>query len=393
MLKDKNILIGITGGISAYKICELIRKFTKAGANVKIVLTENAKKFVTPATLEVLSKNMVYTDLFREHEHSIRHIGLTDEADILVIAPASANTISKIASGICDNLLTSLICAFTKPIVFAPAMNTNMWNNPFIQKNINKLLDVGYFMVCPESGELACGTTGVGRMADIDRIFDRTKEALAEEIDLEGRKIVITAGGTKEEIDPVRYIGNHSSGKMGIALADAAHAMGADVTLISTVATQKPYIVELVKSAKEMLETTQSAMEYSDTLIMAAAVADYSPAKRSEHKIKKSKELLTIELIKNPDIVSEIAKTKQPYQTIIGFAAESDDVLENAKQKMKEKKLDFIVANDISDTEIGFGSEQNEVYVIDKKMDIVKIDRDTKPNVAKKILRTIFGGN
>ena len=165
---------------------------------------------------------MVYTDLFREHEHSIRHIGLTDEADILVIAPASANTISKIASGICDNLLTSLVCAFNKPIVFAPAMNTNMWNNPFVQKNINKLLDVGYFMVCPENGELACGTIGVGRMADVERIFDRTNEALAEEIDLEGRKIVITAGGTKEEIDPVRYIGNHSSGKMGMALADAA---------------------------------------------------------------------------------------------------------------------------------------------------------------------------
>jgi len=393
MLKGKNILIGITGGIAAYKICSLIRNFIKQGANVKVVLSDNAKEFVTETTLSTLSQNPVYSDTFLNQDYCVKHIALVEEADIFVLAPATANTIGKLANGICDNLLTSLLCAFNKPIVFAPAMNTNMWNNLLVQKNIKTLIGFGYQIIEPAYGELACGYNGDGRMAEVEDIEAKVLEIFSEKSVLAKKKIVITAGGTKEEIDPVRYIGNYSSGKMGIALADSACMMGAKVCLISTVPVEKPYQVRLVKSAEDMLLATQKAMGDADCLIMAAAVADYRPSVRAEQKIKKDSDSLVVELVKNPDIVSTIAKNKKMNQIIVGFAAESENLLENAKKKIVNKNLDFVVANDISNTEIGFSSDENEVFVINKNLEVQKLEQDSKKNIAKKILKAVFGEN
>ena len=245
----KTILIGITGGIASYKICELIRLYKKNNYNVKVIATENAFNFVTELTLATLSQNQVYSDNFDIKEYKPEHISLCDEGDILVLSPATANTISKIANGICDNLLTSIICAFNKPVLIAPAMNTNMWNNPFVQENIKKLSSNGYEFVDPEAGYLACGTNGAGRLADINKIYSKSIELLEEKKTLNGQTIVITAGGTIEKLDPVRYISNFSSGKMGIALADIAHKKGAKVELISTFPVDKPYKNTIVQSA------------------------------------------------------------------------------------------------------------------------------------------------
>lgn len=393
MLKGKNILIGITGGIAAYKICYLIRNFIRHGANVKVILSENAKEFVTETTLSTLSQNPVYSDTFLSQEYCVKHIALVDEADIFVLAPATANTIGKLANGICDNLLTSILCAFNKPVVFAPAMNKNMWHNPIVQKNIKTLVEIAYEMIEPAYGELACGCSGDGRMAEVEDIEAKVLDILSGKMILAKKKIVITAGGTREELDPVRYIGNYSSGKMGIALADSAYAMGAEVCLISTVTTDKPYPVKMVKSAEEMLLAVQNSMNDADCLIMAAAVADYRPNIRAEQKIKKDADFLRMELVKNPDIVSTIAKNKNPNQIIVGFAAESENLIENAKKKIVNKNLDFIVANDISDTEIGFSSDENEVFIINKNLEIQKIKKDSKKNIARKILKAVFDEN
>ena len=388
MLENKNILIGISGGIAAYKICTLIRLYKKAGANVRVMLTPNALSFVTKLTLETLSNNEVYVDNFEIQEYKPEHISLCDEADICVLAPATANTISKIANGLCDNLLTSTVCAFSKPILIAPAMNTNMWNNPFVQENISKLRTAGYHFIDPETGFLACGTNGVGRMAEVEEIFDKTLEILSENKKLSGKKILITAGGTKEKIDPARYISNCSSGKMGIALADNAHNMGAEVTLISTFAVNKPYKNIVTESAIEMEKAVKTELSHNDCVIMAAAVADYRVKEYSEQKIKKGAEdNLTLELAKNPDILKGLASESILK---VGFCAESENLLENAKTKIKNKGCDFLVANDISRKDIGFTSDMNEVYILDKNLNISHIEKDSKQNIAKKILEKIF---
>ena len=389
MLKGKKILVGITGGISAYKICGLIRLYKKAGADVKVVMTPNALNFVTKLTLQTLSQNDVYVDNFQIEEYKPEHISLT-ESDIFVIAPASANTISKIANGICDNLLLSTVCAFDKPILLAPAMNTNMWNNTFIQENINKLAEQGYNILDTEDGFLACGTSGLGRMAEIDAIFDKTVEILNEKQILCGKKILITAGGTKEKIDPVRYITNCSSGKMGLALAENALRMGAEVTLVSTFSVPKFKNI-VAESAVEMRKAVINHLLEQDCVFMTAAVADFRIANYSEQKIKKGiSDNLTLNLIKNPDILQEIsAIEKRPI--VVGFCAESENLLENAKLKIKNKKCDYIIANDISRTDIGFNSNENEVYIIDKKENITKLEKDSKDKIAKRILESIFG--
>lgn len=388
MLENKNILIGISGGIAAYKICTLIRLYKKAGANVRVMLTPNALSFVTKLTLETISNNEVYVDNFEIQEYKPEHISLCDEADICVLAPATANTISKIANGLCDNLLTSTVCAFSKPILIAPAMNTNMWNNPFVQENISKLRTAGYHFIDPETGFLACGTNGVGRMAEVEEIFDKTLEILSENKKLSGKKILITAGGTKEKIDPARYISNCSSGKMGIALADNAHNMGAEVTLISTFAVNKPYKNIVTESAIEMEKAVKTELSHNDCVIMAAAVADYRVKEYSEQKIKKGAEdNLTLELAKNPDILKGLASESILK---VGFCAESENLLENAKTKIKNKGCDFLVANDISRKDIGFTSDMNEVYILDKNLNISHIEKDSKQNIAKKILEKIF---
>lgn len=390
-LSQKTILIGITGGIAAYKICELIRLYKKDGYNVKVIATPNAFNFVTELTLATLSQNEVYSDNFDIKEYKPEHISLCDEGDILVIAPASANTISKIANGICDNLLTSITCAFNKKVVIAPAMNTNMWNNPFVQENISKLKAHNYEILNPESGYLACGTNGEGRLTNITNIHKKTIELLEEKKTLEGQNIVITAGGTIEKIDPVRYISNFSSGKMGIALADEAHKKGAKVELISTFSIDKPYATTVVHSAEEMKSAVEHSMKDATAVIMAAAVADYKVDNYSEQKLKKtSEDTISLTLTKNPDILKEISSKKNDKQTIIGFCAESENLLENAKIKIDKKGCDYLVANDISRKDIGFGSDENEIYIIDKKHNIQHFDKTSKANVAKTILEYIL---
>ena len=390
MLENKTILIGITGGIAAYKICSLIRLYKKAGANVRVVVTPSALNFVTKLTLQTLSNNEVYVENFEIEEFKPGHISLCDEADIFVIAPATANTISKIANGICDNLLLSTACAFKKHFLIAPAMNTGMWENTFVQENISKLESNGYHILHPESGFLACGTNGKGRMAEIEDIFDKTVEILSKKQILKNKKILITAGGTKEKIDPVRYITNCSSGKMGLALADCAYEMGAEVTLVSTFEVNKPYKNIVTESAQEMEKIVKSNLQDQDCVIMAAAVADYRIKEYSENKIKKSSDNnLILELVKNPDILKEISSIESNAK-IVGFCAESENLLENAKTKIQNKGCDYLVANDISRKDIGFSSDMNEVYILDKNLKISHIERDTKLNIAKKILEKIF---
>lgn len=380
-------MIGITGGIAAYKICTLIRLYRKAGANVRVVLTPNALNFVTKLTLQTLSNNEVYVDNFEIDEYKPEHIALT-EADIFVIAPASANTIGKIANGICDNLLLSTACAFSKPILIAPAMNENMWNNPFVQENMSKLKKHGYHIVDPETGFLACGTNGVGRMKEPEEIFDRTVEIFSENKKLKGKKILITAGGTREKIDPVRYITNASSGKMGLALADNAYRMGADVTLVSTFKADKPYKNIVTETALEMEKAVKENLSGQDCVIMAAAVSDYRVENCAENKIKKQGGVLELKLVENPDILKSICKT--PNKIICGFCAESENLLENAKAKIQKKGCDFLIANDISRKDIGFNTDENEVYIIDKSLNIKHIEKDTKENIAQRILEEIF---
>lgn len=390
MLKDKTVLIGITGGIAAYKICDLIRMFKKTGANVKVIATENALKFVTELTLQTLSQNQVYVKQFEIDEYKPEHISLADEADIFVIAPASANTISKLATGVCDNLLTSVACAFKKPILIAPAMNCNMWDNPIIQENLTKLEGIGYNVLSPEEGFLACGYNGQGRLCSIDKIFDKSVEILKSKKKLSNKKIVITAGGTIEKIDSVRFISNFSSGKMGIALADEAYSQGADVVLISTVKTQKPYRVELVQSAEEMQKAGVNEFKDANYMIMASAVADYRAKEISKSKMKKtSSNEISIDLVKNPDILKEISASKKKKQIVVGFCAESENLENNAKEKIKNKGCDFLVANDISRSDIGFSSDYNEVLIIDKKLNTTKISKASKNIIAKKILEVV----
>lgn len=396
MFRNKNILIGITGGIAAYKVLELIRLFKKNNANVKVIMSENATNFVTPLTVRTLSNNPVYIKQFDAENLFPEHISLGTWADIFILAPASANTISKIASGICDNLLTSIICAFTKPVIVAPAMNSEMWNNRIIQENIQKLQNAGYEILPPEAGFLACGTSGVGRLCAVEKICEAAYSILnCRENYLQGKKIVITAGGTRENIDPVRYIGNYSSGKTGVALAQAAYNLGADVVLINTFNHKADYKTISVNSALEMQEAVEKEKNDADCIIMAAAVADFRAKTLEPQKIKKtdSEDNICVELVKNPDILSEICKTKSPSQIIVGFCAESENLIENAKAKITKKHCDFIVANDISRKDIGFSSDDNEVFILDKKMNIKKLEKAPKTEIAQKILGHIYGQN
>jgi phosphopantothenoylcysteine decarboxylase/phosphopantothenate--cysteine ligase len=439
MLKDKTVLLGITGGIAAYKACSLIRLYKKEGANVRVVVTPNALNFVTKLTLQTLSNNDVYIEQFDIDEYKPEHIALTD-ADIFVIAPATANTIGKIANGICDNLLTTTACAFNKPFLIAPTMNNNMLENKFVQENIKKLEENGYNIIYPSEGFLACGSNAIGRMKEPEEIFEKTVEILnvvnpsslathlkSGEVTIQqklsGKKILITAGGTREKIDPVRYITNNSSGKMGIALANNAAKMGAEVTLVSTFGVNGNFKNIVTETAQEMEKIVKEELFEQDCVIMAAAVSDYRVRNYSEQKIKKgTDDYLNLELVKNPDILREISNLKKikirsgEYTTvchsgeqentqlimkneenkknllplIVGFCAESEHLIENAKIKVKTKGCDYIVANDISRKDIGFNSDENEVYIIDKNLNINHIEKDSKENIAKKILENIF---
>ena len=393
MLSGKNILVGITGGIAAYKICELIRMFKRANANVKVVCTPNALNFVTKLTLQTISQNDVAVEQFEIKDFKPEHISYADEADVFVIAPATANTISKISNGIADNLLISIAAAFKKPIILAPAMNTNMWNNPFVQENLKKLINHGCISISPESGYLACGVNGEGRLASLDKIFDRTVEILlAQNKPLKGQKIVVTAGGTIEDIDPVRYISNYSSGKMGTALADEAFAQGADVVLITTKDIQKPYKTVKIKSALEMQTALTEEFDSSDFIFMSAAVADFRVKDFSSNKIKKNNsDTMTLELVKNPDILQFLCNKKTTEKpVIVGFCAETENLIENAKTKIQKKGCDFIVANDVSRKDIGFSSDENEVYIIDRNLEVKKFEKQPKTAIAREIIGEVY---
>ena len=394
-LSGKTVLIGITGGIAAYKACELVRMFKRNGANVKVIMTPNALNFVTELTLQNLSQNNVAIHEFEIDDFKPEHISLADEADIFVIAPATANTISKLANGICDNLLTSVACAFKKPVILAPAMNCNMWENKIIQENLKKLAELNYKIVEPESGFLACGYEGQGRLASVDKIFETALNELTANLPLKGKKILITAGGTIEEIDPVRYISNYSSGKMGFALAKTAKNLGAEVTLISTVPAAGAV---MVKSALEMQKEVLAHFENMDAVFMTAAVADFRVKETAEQKIKKSggTDEITLTLVKNPDILKTICNIKKEKHLgvqIIGFCAESENLLTNAKEKISQKGCDYLIANDISRKDIGFGSDENEVHILNANGGIEKIEKASKENIAKEILKRIWSTN
>ena len=387
MVSGKTILVGITGGIAAYKICELIRMYKRANANVLVVCTPNALNFVTKLTLQNLSQNEVAVEEFEVNDFKPEHISYADCADIMVIAPATANTISKIASGVCDNLLTSIACAFTKPVIIAPAMNCNMWENPVVQDNLHKL---HYEILEPESGYLACGYEGKGRLCSLEKIFDKTVELLNHK-PLNNKKIVITSGGTIEDIDPVRYISNYSSGKMGLALADTAKNLGAEVTLITTKDVSRKYSVIKVKSALDMKSAVEKEFENADCVIMAAAVADYRVKEIASQKIKKTcDDEISLTLVKNPDILKEISLRKT-RQIVVGFCAESENLIENAKEKIHKKGCDYLIANDISRKDIGFSSDYNEVTILDKNGHMKKLEKADKLTIARKIFEEIYG--
>ncbi len=388
MIKDKIIVFGVTGGIAAYKAAELTRLLIKAGAKVHVIMTRGAAEFVTPLTFQTLSKNPVHTDLFSlTQEAEVGHISLADRANLFVIAPATANIIGKIANGIADDLLTTSIMATKALVLLAPAMNCNMYENPIVQGNMEKLKKYGYHFIDSETGELACGYEGKGRMAEPSHILEEMETVLSPK-DLKGERILVTAGPTHEAIDPVRFIGNRSSGKMGHALAKMALRRGADVTLISGPSSLKPprgarFIA--AESAEEMRKAVMSNLKDATAVIMAAAVADYKPVTAASEKIKKGKASLSIDLEKTEDILSEIGK-KKGKRLLIGFAAETENLAANAKKKLKEKNLDLIVANNVKEPGAGFGVDTNIVTIIDKKGNIEELPKMGKEDVAWKIL-------
>ncbi|WP_343343531.1 bifunctional phosphopantothenoylcysteine decarboxylase/phosphopantothenate--cysteine ligase CoaBC [Terrisporobacter petrolearius] len=391
MLKNKTVVIGVSGGIAAYKACDIVSRLKKLNANVHVIMTKGATEFVTPLTFQSLSQNYVVSDMFEEPKTwDVEHISLAKKADVFLIAPATANVIGKVANGICDDMLTTTVMATTGKVLIAPAMNTNMYKNPILQRNINTLKELGYNFVNPESGRLACGDEGEGKLASPEVIVNKVIELLNnEDKDLQGKKILITAGPTVESIDPVRYITNRSTGKMGYAIAKIAANRGADVTLVSgpTNIDPPPNIKKLIKiqSAEDMYNAIIDNFYENQVIIKSAAVADYKPKTYSNKKIKKSNDDLVIELDRNKDIAYELGKIKKD-KILVGFAAETNDLIENAKGKVNKKNLDFIVANDLTEKGAGFGTDTNIVKIIDREGNVNKYPQMKKDEVANVIL-------
>ncbi|HIJ95481.1 MAG TPA: bifunctional phosphopantothenoylcysteine decarboxylase/phosphopantothenate--cysteine ligase CoaBC [Desulfuromonadales bacterium] len=392
MLTGKQIVLGVSGGIAAYKAIELLRLLTKAGADVHVIMTRSAQEFVAPLTFQTLSAHPVHTELFSLiAEREIGHISLADRADLFIIAPATANIIGKIAVGIADDMLTTTVMATKAPVLIAPAMNVNMYTNPIYQENEQRLRRFGYQFVAPVCGTLACGWEGQGKLAD-PAIFEAALSALTPK-DLAGKKVMVTAGPTREELDPVRYISNHSSGKMGYALALAAARRGAQVLLISgPTALTVPAGVEYlpVESALHMQAAVMARIGECQVVIKAAAVADYRPCERIATKIKKGSQPVTIELVKNPDILAVLGAL-QDRPLLIGFAAETNNVAEYATRKLKEKNLDMIVANDVSQSDAGFNVDTNRALLIFRDGRRIESGLVTKMQLAGVILDQIAG--
>lgn len=392
MLRGKNIVLGITGGIAAYKAVEVVSRLKKAGAAVHVIMTEGATKFVTPLTFRELSANPVAVHMWEEPKTwNVEHIALATLADIFLIAPATANIIAKIANGIADDMLSTTVMATKAPVVIAPAMNTNMYLNPITQQNITKLASLGYRFIEPATGMLACGVEGPGRLAEPSTIVEYVGNLFNRNCSLQGKKVLITAGGTREPLDPVRYIGNRSSGKMGYALAAVAAARGAEVLLISGPANLPvPQGVAIipVESAQQMRDAVLTKYHDADIVIKAAAVADYRCVKQAEHKIKKNDENLTITLEKNPDILAELGRLKTK-QILVGFAAETEQLVAYATEKLNRKNADMIVANNVMLPDAGFNTDTNIVKLLYRDGRIEDLPKMEKTKLAGIILDRI----
>ncbi|MDD3852081.1 MAG: bifunctional phosphopantothenoylcysteine decarboxylase/phosphopantothenate--cysteine ligase CoaBC [Syntrophomonadaceae bacterium] len=389
----KTIGIGVTGGIAAYKIVDLVSKLKKDGYEVIVIMTEGAARFITPLTFKTISGREVLTDLWQEsQEYKVQHIGIAEQLDLLVIAPATANMVAKMAHGIADDLLSTVALANTAPVLVVPAMNTNMYLNKIVQDNLRKLIEYGYQVMEPGTGMLACGVEGPGRLPDIEVIYEQINTILCPRQDLSGKKIMVNAGTTCEDIDPVRFIANRGTGKMGYCLAEAAVKRGADVILVSGKSTLTPPAgVEFVSvwGANEMCEVMTKYQPECDVIIGAAAVGDFGVANIAEQKLKKTEKRntkLVLELVGTPDILKELGKMKKSSQIMIGFAAETENIIENARKKLSSKNLDFIVANDVTMEGAGFATDTNIVTIITRDGQMVSLPKMTKQEVAGAIL-------
>ena len=395
MLKDKNILIGVCGSIAAYKSAELVRLFVKAGANVKVIMTPDATHFISPLTLSTLSKNTVFVNYFdAETGEWHNHVEFGLWASLIIIAPATANSIAKMANGFCDNLLSAVYLSAKCPVYFAPAMDLDMWKHPSTAQNVQRLLSYGNILIHPTHGELASGLIGEGRLAEPQDIFNFIKQDIIGNLILKGKKVLITAGPTQEQIDPVRFISNHSSGKMGYALANECANLGAEVTLVTgptNLKIQHPNIVKVdVISASEMYQEVHLHFNNTDICIMCAAVADYTLKEVSELKIKKSTQEFTLELVKTQDILESLGKIKRANQLLVGFALETNDEESNAIKKLHQKNLDLIILNSLNDEGAGFKTDTNKITIIDKNLNKISFSLKPKIDVAKDICSKII---
>lgn len=389
-----NVVIAISGGIAAYKIPFLIRLFRKSGHRVKVVVTKNALNFVTEATLQTLSDNLVYSDMFAGNKDMTEHISIADWADYYIVAPATANIIGKYANAIADDCITTTLLAFDKDVFLAPAMNTKMYANKGVQNNLQILASRGVNIISPNCGELACGTNGDGRMAEPEEIFAFVNNHIAKSKILAGKTICVTAGPTYEQIDPVRFIGNNSSGKMGFAIAESLAAKGALVKLIAGpthLNTKNCNIKRIdVKSAEQMYNATVKEFEQADVAILSAAVADYTPKNVFSQKVKKADNVLNIELQPTKDILAQLGRMKTDKQTLVGFALETNDEENNAKQKLSKKNLDFIVLNSLNDKNACFGFDTNKVTIIDSNGNMTKTDLKSKSEIAEDVVSKLI---
>ena len=391
-MSNKCVVLGVTGGIAAYKSLDIVSTLVKQDIDVRVIMTKAATEFVTPLSFQSLSKNQVIVDMFEEPKSwEIQHISLAQRADLMLIAPATANVIGKVANGIADDMLSTTIMATKAPVVFALAMNTNMYENKMVQNNIDKLKNFGYEFIEPASGRLACGDIGKGKLEKVDIICEEILSRLYEKKDLVGKKVLITAGPTISPIDPVRYITNNSSGKMGYAIAKEARDRGAEVTLISGPSSlEAPIGINFirVKTNEEMFKAVLSKFNDSDIVVKSAAVADYKAKNYSTEKIKKGDGGLNLEFIRDNDILKNLGERKKE-QILVGFAAESNNLLDNAAEKLRKKNLDYIVANDITARDTGFASDFNKVYIIDAEGNTKGLDKMTKREVARELFDLI----
>ena len=392
MLKNKVVVVGVTGSIAAYKSAQLVSDLVKEGCEVHVIMTKNALNFINPITFETLTGRKCLVDTFdRNFEYSVTHVSLSQKADIFMIAPASANIIGKIANGIADDMLSTMVMAAKCPVLIAPAMNKYMFMNSIVQENIEKLKRHGYKIISPAVGRLACNDTGIGKLPDVDILIEHIKHEIANEKDYKGLKVLVTAGATQESFDPVRYITNHSTGKMGYAIAQAASERGAEVTLVSGEANIKPPVfAELikVKSAEDMFNAVKENLSESDAVIMAAAVADYTPDTYSNEKIKKSDSDMSISLKRTRDILKYAGENKRDKQVICGFSMETENLLENSRKKLEKKNCDIIAANSIKEKGAGFGTDTNIITLITKDS-VYELDKMSKYDAANIILDRI----